>query len=285
MPQTKHQIESILAVAGISPRHRFGQNFMIDGNLVRLVAQAANIEPGDLVIEVGPGTGTLTAELLTRARRVLAVEIDRDLAQILQDTLGTDPKFHLIQGDALANKHTLNPALAAEIAAELAAGRRPKLVANLPYNIASPLVVELLIAGCGVLAFTVQREVADRLRAVPGGGAYGPLSVVTQLLAEVELLRTLPPQAFWPSPNIDSALVRLTRRPDPGGALAARAPALSRFVHAVFSSRRKTLRNALTKVVGPAAAEILAKLNLDPILRPENLTPQQFLAMFDATPG
>jgi 16S rRNA A1518/A1519 N6-dimethyltransferase RsmA/KsgA/DIM1 with predicted DNA glycosylase/AP lyase activity len=268
MSQTKHEILALLAEAGTEPRHRFGQNFMIDQNLVRIVADAGRIEPGDLVIEVGPGTGTLTDELLARVApggRVVAVEIDRDLAGLLRTRFAGRADFTLIEGDALAGKHQLNAELLAVLASlRVGAGRdnpkhlsachpersegslvprseealrfaqgdglKPsvfkdlptdagssgfaspvKLVANLPYNIASPLVIELLIAGVGLLAFTVQKEVADRLRAPAGSDDYGPLSVMAQLLARVQVMRTLPPQAFWPAPNIDSALACLIR--------------------------------------------------------------------------
>jgi 16S rRNA (adenine1518-N6/adenine1519-N6)-dimethyltransferase len=258
---------------------------MIDGNLLRLVAEAGEVGPEDLVIEVGPGTGSLTAELLARGRRVVAVEIDRDLAGILREQFGGGGKFHLIEGDALAGKHAINPALATEIAGEIAAGRRPKLVANLPYNIASPLVIELLIVGCGLLAFTVQREVAQRMRARAGAADYGPLSVMAQLLADVELLRVLPAKAFWPAPKVESALMRLKRRED--AVTPDRAGPLGLFVHAIFSSRRKTLRNALARAVpdfdaGVDVEAIIAGLGLAAEVRPEVLTPGQFLGLFEA---
>src|SRR5437764_9850006 len=118
--QTKQQIQALLAQAGLSPRHRFGQNFMIDQNLLRLVADAGNPGPGDTVIEVGPGTGTLTEELLARGARVIAVEIDRDLAATLRERLANEPRFELIEGDALAGKHGLNEQLLARINASTA---------------------------------------------------------------------------------------------------------------------------------------------------------------------
>src|SRR3954449_12011068 len=243
MSQTKHEIQAILSSAGTEPRHRFGQNFMIDQNLVRIVADAGELDPNDTVIEVGPGTGTLTEELLARAGRVIAVEIDRDLAAMLRQRFGENQKFTLIEGDALAGKHELNR----DLIGSLTAGQRPasftKLVANLPYNIASPLVIELLIAGVDLLAFTVQKEVADRLRAGANDDAYGPLSVMAQLLSRVEVLRTLPPQAFWPPPKIESSLVRMRRANQLG--TKQRAQDFSRFLHEVFSARRKTLRKAM----------------------------------------
>ena len=275
MAQTKQQIQALLADAGSSPRHRFGQNFMIDGNLVRLVADAGQIAAGDVVIEVGPGTGTLTEELLSRGAEVVAVEIDRDLAAMLRARHAQTPRFTLIEGDALAGKHEINRELAERIASARGDGRAVKLVANLPYNIASPLVIELLIAGVGLLAFTVQKEVADRLRGNPDSGDYGPLTVMAQLLAKVEVLRTLPPQAFWPAPKIESALVRMTRDDQ----LGADAPAVGTFVQQLFAARRKTLRKALSQM-DLDAARLLASLGIDPQLRPERLTPPQCLELF-----
>ncbi len=275
MAQTKQEIQALLAQAGSRPRHRFGQNFMVDQNLVRIVADAGQIEPGDLVIEVGPGTGTLTEELLSRDARVVAVEIDRDLAELLHQRLGGREVFTLIEGDALLGKHALNPQLAHVIQAALVEKRAVRLVANLPYNIASPLVIELLIAGVRLLAFTVQREVADRLRASPGTDEYGPLTVMAQLLARVQVLRALPPQAFWPAPRIESSIVRMVRD-DRLGALAA---PFGRFVHQLFSSRRKTLRKGLAQM-DLDAARLLEMTRIDPQLRPEDVAPEQLLVLF-----
>lgn len=274
MSQTKQQILSILAEAGSRPRHCFGQNFMIDQNLVRLIAAAGNPRPGDLVIEVGPGTGTLTEELLASGADVLAVEIDRNLAGVLRQRFADRPNFRLIEGDALAGKHALAPALADAIGA--AAGRPIKLIANLPYNIASPLIIELLRAGVGELVFTVQKEVAQRLAAGTQDDAYGPLSVMAQLLAKVDILRTLPPQAFWPAPAIESALVRLLR----DDRLGAAAGAFSQWLASLFAARRKTLRKALTQLGYDPVA--LQRLGIDPMLRPEALVPEQLLQLFRA---
>jgi 16S rRNA (adenine1518-N6/adenine1519-N6)-dimethyltransferase len=272
--QTKHQIQAILAQAGAGPRHRFGQNFMIDQNLVRAVADAGEIRAEDVVIEVGPGTGTLTEELLSRGAKVVAVEIDRDLAAALRERFKNEVRFELIEGDALAGKHKLNPALLQIITKQ----QNTKLVANLPYNIASPLIIEMLIAGVELLAFTVQREVADRLRAHENDDAYGPLSVMAQLLSRVEVLRTLPPQAFWPAPKIESALVRMRRANRLGR--AERAQQFSQFLHEIFSARRKTLRKAIERAKISAAT--LSGLGIDPQLRPENLSPMQFLQLYEA---
>jgi len=281
MSQTKHEIQSLLAAAGSHPRHRFGQNFMIDQNLVRLVADAGGLTEHDLAIEVGPGTGTLTEELLARAAKVLAVEIDRDLAALLRNRFADNPSFTLIEGDALAGKHELNPDLSAAIRSAADQRLRPKLVANLPYNIASPLIIDLLLAGVELLAFTVQKEVAHRLRAKPGTEDYGVLSAMAQLLSRVEILRTLPPQAFWPAPRIESALVRMSRDDRLG---PARAAPFHGFVQQLFSMRRKTLRKGLSEA-GYPAEELLSRRGIDPQWRVEQLSPEDLLRLFDAAAG
>jgi 16S rRNA (adenine1518-N6/adenine1519-N6)-dimethyltransferase len=269
--QTKTEIQALLDSIGGSPRHRFGQNFMIDQNLVRLVAESASLTREDTVIEVGPGTGTLTEELLERAGKVIAVEIDRNLAQLLRDRFGADDRFELIEGDALAGKHALNSSIVERIT------KRTKLVANLPYNIASPLVIEMLIAGVELLCFTVQKEVADRLRAKENDDAYGPLSVMASLLSKVEVRRTLPPQAFWPAPKIESALVRMTR----DDRIGADASAFGAFVHQLFSFRRKTLKRALANAgFDESGVAAINALQLDSQARPENLSPAQVHQLF-----
>ena len=249
---------------------------MIDQNLVRAVADAGELSAGDCAIEVGPGTGTLTEELLERAGQVIAVEIDRDLASLLRQSLGGRPNFRLIEGDALAGKHELNPELLFVVTEARNSGRRVKLVANLPYNIASPLVIGMLLAGADLLAFTVQKEVAQRLAAKRGGGDYGPLSVMAQMLSRVELLRTLPPQAFWPAPKIESALVRLSRQ----DRLGPKARPFGGFVHSLFSFRRKTLRRALAQA-GYDADCVLATSGFDGNRRAEEFAPEELLRLFD----
>jgi 16S rRNA (adenine1518-N6/adenine1519-N6)-dimethyltransferase len=227
-----------------------------------------------VVIEVGPGTGTLTEELLASpAARVVAVEIDRDLAKLLRERFAGEPRFQLIEGDALSGKHELNHELHSTITQ---AKGEVKLVANLPYNIASPLVIDLLLAGVSTLAFTVQKEVAARFGAQAGSDDYGPLTVMAQLLAHVETLRTLPPQAFWPAPKIESALVRMQRN----DRLGERANDFGRFVQKLFSARRKTLRKSMAIGGIENVDEVLSSLQLDGQRRPEEFTPEELLRLF-----
>ncbi|HEY7120807.1 MAG TPA: rRNA adenine dimethyltransferase family protein, partial [Tepidisphaeraceae bacterium] len=218
---------------------------------------------------------------------------------VLRERFAGHERFELIEGDALAGTHAVNGELLARIREESSpcplvrvpgegeearTEPRPpglvKLVANLPYNIASPLVIELLIAGVDLLAFVVQKEVADRLKAREGSDDYGPLSVMAQMLSRVEVLRRLPPAAFWPAPKIDSALVRMVR----ADRLGERAGEFSVFVHKVFSARRKTLRKALSQA-GFNANAVIGKVGLDPQRRAEELPPETFIAMFEAAWG
>ena len=303
MSQTRKQIEAALTEAGSHPRKQFGQNFMVDQNLVRLVAQAGELSRDDVVIEVGPGTGTLTEELLELAGRVIAVEIDRDLASMLRKKFSDRTNFELSEGDALDGKHAINPKLIELLGATVGTPPVPlvpivrdsetharteyrpwhpdlrfKLVANLPYNIASPLVIELLTIGCELLAFTVQKEVGERLKSQPNTDGYGPLSVMAQLLGSVEVLRTLPPSAFWPPPKIDSALVRIRAHKEIPLS-RNQVASFSQFIHRLFSYRRKTLRRAL--IESDINADIvLEKTKLDPSCRSETLTLDQLLALF-----
>lgn len=278
LAQTKHDIQAILEAAGSHPRHRFGQNFMIDQNLVRIIAGAGQCKAGELVIEVGPGTGTLTEELLATGAKVLAVEIDRDLAEQLRQRFATQAEageFVLLEGDALAGKHDLNPALLDSIRAAHVAKMPVKLVANLPYNVASPLVIDLMLEGVQRLAFTVQKEVGQRMKAGAGAELYGPLSVICQYLAAVTIERTLPPGAFWPPPKIDSALIVLNVK----SPIPADAAAFSRFVSSVFAYRRKTLKRALAE----SGFEIVHPEETDAALgtvRVETLSPGELHALF-----
>ncbi len=226
--QTLSEIRALLAAAGLSPQHRFGQNFLIDLNLMRKLVAAAELSPGDVVLEVGPGTGSLTELLLDAGVRVVAVEIDRGFQAILRERLGTNQRFTLVQGDALAGKHRVNPLVlhALEQARsphrpEADAPRLPpgaggayKLVANLPYQIATPLLMDLLLATPAFerLTCTIQKEVAERLVAAPRTEAYGTASVMVQLMADVTAHAILPPTVFWPRPQVESAMVTIRPR-------------------------------------------------------------------------
>ncbi len=210
VPQTLSEIRGLLASRGLSPRHALGQNFLIDHNLLRRLVDESGVGAGDLVLEVGPGTGTLTEELLARGCEVIACELDRGLAGLLRNRLGNEARFTLVEGDCLEGKRALSGALAGALA-----GRPFTLVANLPYGSATPLMLTLLVdhPECRAMFATIQREVADRLAARPGSKAYGPLAVVASLLARVRTVAALAPECFWPRPEVTSAMVAIERTP------------------------------------------------------------------------
>jgi len=256
-------IKSLLAARGIRPKHRLGQNFLHDHNALRILLAAAMVEPGETILEVGPGTGTLTECLLQAGARVVACELDRDMAAIIRDRLGT--RITLVQGDCLADKHHLNPALLAAL------GSGPfRLVANLPYAAATPLIATLLESHpqCQGIVATIQREVADRLTAQPGTGEIGPLTVMAQLLATVERVALLKPGSFWPPPEVTSAIVHIRpRRPRPD-----LPPELTGLVERSYQQRRKQLRNTL----GP---DFPFPEGFDPSRRPETLAPIEWITL------
>ncbi|MFZ2874650.1 MAG: 16S rRNA (adenine(1518)-N(6)/adenine(1519)-N(6))-dimethyltransferase RsmA [Phycisphaerales bacterium] len=232
--QTLAEIKDLLASAGLSPRHAFGQNFLIDHNLIRRLVDASGVAAGDTVLEIGPGTGTLTDELLDRGCRVVAGEIDRGLCALLRDRYA-GRAFTLVEGDCLASKHALNP----DLLGALGPGHF-RLVANLPYGAATPVMLSLLadIPACTGLFVTIQREVADRLMARPSTKDYGTISVLAQAVAEVRLLATLPAECFWPRPDVTSAMIGMTRLTSP---LTSRPRALADFCQGLFEKRRKQL--------------------------------------------
>lgn len=267
MPQTLSQIKSLLASHGLRPKHRLGQNFLHDHNQMSKILAAAELTPGERVLEVGPGTGALSEQLLDRGAELVAVEIDADLEPILRHVLAPyGNRAQLIVGDVLANKHALNPQIFERL------GDQPfKLVANLPYQIASPLLMNLLIdhPQMTLAVVMVQREVADRLTAGPGGKDYGPLGVMAQAMCHVERIATLPPSCFWPRPQVNSAVVRLRRRDEP---LTDDPHQLARALRRLFAHRRKQLGTVLGR-------QTPLPEGVDPRARPETLSVEQIIAL------
>lgn len=278
MAQTLTDIKTLLASHGLHPKKRFGQNFLHDGNHMRRIMEAADVRPGELILEVGPGTGALSERLLEAGARVLAVEIDRDMEPILLERLAPfADRFQLHVGDILASKHTLNPDVIQLLRAfpdtrhPVSDARPFKLIANLPYNIASPLLVNLAVdhPGMTTAVIMIQREVADRITAKPGGKDYGPLSVILQAVCDVDIVGTLSPACFWPAPKVASAVVRLVRRANP---VTDDPATLSRVLQTLFQKRRKQIGAILGR-------ERPLPNGIDPGARPESLSVEQFVAL------
>jgi len=258
--QTQSDIKAILNARGLSPKHRFGQNFLVDQNLLKKLVDASGVGEGSLVLEIGPGTGTMSEEILARGAELIAIELDRDLAAHLREHLAASPRFTLIEGDCLDGKRALN----ADALARL--GERAfTLVANLPYQAASPVMaICASMPSCRGQFVTIQREVGDRLRARPGTGEYGPLTIIVQAFCEVEQIAVLSPGCFWPPPEVTSAMLAL--RPRTAPALPpAEADAFGAFVHTLFSKRRKQLGAILGRARDWPDG-------IDPNARPESLS-------------
>ncbi len=255
--QTKSEIRALLADRGLAPQHRFGQNFLIDLNLMRKVVSVSGAASTDVLLEVGPGTGSLTELLLETGARVLASEIDRGLQELLAQRLAGNPRFSLLRGDALRRKNALNDELIEKLQSTVPeSGGVYRLVANLPYSIATPLISELLLLepAFATLTCTIQKEVGRRLVAGPGDAEYGALSVVAQTLAEIELVGDLPPEAFWPQPQVHSVLVHACCRPRT--TLPVRDPAFFRtFVRNGFLHPRKKVAKQAAKWPTPLRVE------------------------------
>ncbi len=288
--QTLSFLQKRFEETGIRPRIKYGQNFLIDLNLLDLLFEAAEVSDRDVVLEVGTGTGSLTAMLAQRAAAVVTVEIDSQMFQLASEELYRFDNVVMLQVDALKNKNRLNPEVLDAVAKQLAAapGRQLKLVANLPYNIATPLVSNLLREDCPPrsMTMTIQKEVAERITAAPGGKDYGALSIWVQSQCRAELLRVLPPSVFFPRPKVDSAFLRITLDDSLRGRIPDRA-FFHEFVRAMFLHRRKFLRSELLSVVKgqldkPEVDAILERLNLDGGIRAESLGVDAFLALCEA---
>jgi 16S rRNA (adenine1518-N6/adenine1519-N6)-dimethyltransferase len=259
--QTLSEIRAMLNERGIRPRKSLGQNFLIDQNLIRRLVDASGAAAGDLVLEIGPGTGTLTEELLARGCRVVACELDDALAALLADRLADEPRFTLVRGDCLAGKRALNPSLAEAV------GDGPfRLVANLPYGAGTPLLLVLMSRFANWRSFhvTVQREVGERLLAGPGEEAYGSISVVAALSARLERIATLGPACFWPRPGVESVMIGGPRLDHPGLDLAA----VAETAQVLFTQRRRLVGRACRNL-GLALPE-----GIDPGTRVCALTPE-----------
>ena len=268
--QTISYLRKRMHEVGIQPDRRHGQNFLIDLNLIELIASSAHLNKSDVVLEVGTGMGSLTGLMAPYAGHVVTVEIDADLAQLAQAELADYSNITFLQQDVLRNKNNIHEivrdtvhAKVHEVSAQAVDGGKLKLVANLPYNIATPLISNLLHWETmpHMMVVTIQKELADRIMAQPSTKDYSSLSIWVQSLAEVEMVRELPPTVFWPQPKVDSAIIRIS----PQQEKRSQIPDLGfyhRFVRALFFHRRKFLRSVLNS----AFKTELEKSDVDAVL-------------------
>jgi 16S rRNA (adenine1518-N6/adenine1519-N6)-dimethyltransferase len=292
--------------AGIRPQTRHGQNFLIDLNLLRVLFDAAHLEPGDVVLEVGTGTGALTCLMAPRVAHVVTVEIDPRLFQLAREELAQAPgpraetaegparppnggwsNVTMLNLDALQGKHRFAPAVLEAVRKQLGPGRQFKLVANLPYSVATPVLTNALALDQPprTMTVTIQKELAERILASPCSKDYGALSVWIQCQCRVKLVRVIPPQAFWPRPKVESAMVHIEL--DDGLRARVRAPEFfHQFVRSLFLHRRKFLRSGLLGAYKAMLSkgdidQIMASLALPGDARAEQLAVPALLALSD----
>jgi 16S rRNA (adenine1518-N6/adenine1519-N6)-dimethyltransferase len=248
-----------LSSHGLSPRRSLGQNFVVDPNTVRRIARLADVGPGDRVVEIGAGLGSLTQALAETGADVLALEIDRSLVPLLRENTSGNDNVTVVEADARRTDWL-----------DLLGVDRWALVANLPYNVATPLVADLLddVPAVERMLVMVQREVGERLAARRRSAAYGAVSVKVAYWATASVAGFVPPTVFHPRPNVESALVRVVRRPEPAVGPEVDRDWLFTLVRAGFAQRRKMLRGALRKLVAPDA---FAAAGIDPTARAEEL--------------
>jgi 16S rRNA (adenine1518-N6/adenine1519-N6)-dimethyltransferase len=289
--QTASYLSRRLAAAGLRPVSHYGQNFLIDLNLVDLIARSAELCETDVVLEIGTGVGSLTSRLSDQAGAVLTVEIDENLHRLASEELGGRPNVRLIHGDALRNKNSLRDDLMNQIREamdRIGDGARFMLVANLPYNIATPIIGNLLheTPSPSRMVVTIQKELGDRMTASPGSKDYGALSVWVQSLCEVEVVRVLPPTVFWPRPKVHSAILRLDAVPQ----WRERFVDLKYFhqtVRSLFFHRRKFLRSVVISAMKgrmekATVDQVLVELGHDATSRAEQLTVEQIQQLAEA---
>ncbi len=265
---------------GFDFQKKFGQNFLIDEHVLDKIISAAEITKEDFVLEIGPGIGTMTQRLAEAAREVAAVEIDRNLIPILQETLAEHDNVTIINKDVLKLD-------IAELAREKNGGRPIKVVANLPYYITTPIIMSLFESGVPLSSITVmvQKEVALRMQAQPGTKDYGALSLAVQYYAEPYLAANVPQNCFIPRPNVGSAVIRLARYAEPPVHVKDEK-LMFRLIRASFNQRRKTLLNGLKNSPELSFSreeilEALARAGLPENVRGETLTLEQFAALAD----
>ena len=277
MALTPATIPALLARHGLRPSRALGQNFLADPNTARRIARLAQIESGDRVLEIGPGIGSLTVALLEAGAVLTVLELDEHVIPALEETVGANA-VRIVRGDALAVDFA--EVLGARVG-DQAVGERPWcMVSNLPYNVATPIVMRLLesVPTIASMLVMVQREVGERMAAGPGTKVYGGVSVKIAYYGHARVVGIVPPSVFVPVPKVDSALVRIVRHSEPPVAVPSEAQ-LFALVRAGFGQRRKMLRGALRAELGENVERILESANIDGRARAETLTLEQWAAL------
>jgi 16S rRNA (adenine1518-N6/adenine1519-N6)-dimethyltransferase len=276
--------------AGIRPQSRHGQNFLIDLNLLDVLLDAAALTANDVVLEVGTGLGSLTARMAELAAAIVTVEIDPRMSQLAAEELVDFGNVTMLLQDALKNKNHIEPVVLEAVRKKVAEapGRQFKLVANLPYNVATPLLSNLLLADPPPVSMTatIQKELAERITAAPGTKDYSALSIWMQAMCDVHIVRTLPPQVFWPRPKVHSAIVQIVPSSEKRGRIVDPAQ-FHQFVRSLFLHRRKFLRGVLIGVLEAefdkrAVDDLLAAFSFPTDVRAEQLDVETLVALSNA---
>ncbi len=277
MALTPATIPALLARHGLRPSRALGQNFLADPNTARRIARLAQIESGDRVLEIGPGIGSLTVALLEAGARVTALELDGLVIPALEETVGANP-VRIVRGDALAVDFA--DVLGATGGDQSGDSRPWCMVSNLPYNVATPIVMRVLqsVPRIASMLVMVQREVGERMAAGPGTKVYGGVSVKIAYYGHARVVGIVPPSVFVPAPKVDSALVRIVRHAEPPVVVPSEAR-LFALVRAGFGQRRKMLRGALRVELGENVEHLLELANIDGRARAETLTLEQWAAL------
>lgn len=288
--QTLSFLAKTLERAGLQPKTKYGQNFLVDLNLLNILIDGAQLEARDVVLEIGTGLGSLTKTMATQAGRVITVEVDRDLQALAGKELKAFSNVQMLSCDALRNKNHLRDEVldAVRLAMEQVPDARFKLVANLPYNVATPIISNLLMVEPRVerMVVTIQKELGDRITAKPSCKDFSALTVWMQSQCDCEILRILPPTVFWPQPKVDSAILCIRTNESKRKRIADLA-FFHNKVRALFFHRRKYLRSQVATALQdeldkPEVDTVLESLNLSPSLRAEQLSVEEIIRLLEA---
>ncbi|MGR3174087.1 MAG: 16S rRNA (adenine(1518)-N(6)/adenine(1519)-N(6))-dimethyltransferase RsmA [Candidatus Scalindua sp.] len=299
-PHTKSMLKLLFEERGIRIKKQWGQNFLIDQNLLQFIAKTAELSRNDVVLEIGAGTGALTRLLAQKAEHVFAVELDRKLFQILEETLKDYNNVTLINKDILKSKHHIQPEIVEAISDHISTADFPspsagdscvKIIANLPYYISTPVIIDLLqeVLPIKTMVLTLQRDTTNRMVARPGTKSYGVLSIMTRLFAEVKVLKKLPPEVFWPAPLVESAIVKMTVNRHTYADRIRDYQSFQDVIRAIYVSRRKTLSNSLLSLCSSHGIKkngtrqdlmtILERVGISPDSRGEELEVEKLIEL------
>ena len=254
-PHTKSMLKALFEERGVRVKKQWGQNFLIDQNLLQFIVKAAELSHNDVVLEIGTGTGSLTRLLAQNARHVFAVELDRRLFEIMEETLKDYNNVTTFNMDILKSKHRIHPKIVEAVSnyihvAPSSENLTVKVVSNLPYYISTPVIIDLLqeVLPIKTMILMLQRDTTDRMKAQPGTRNYGVLSIMTKLFSDVKVLKKLPPDVFWPVPLVDSAIVKMTVNRHRYADKIRNFQNFQDVIHAIYVSRRKTILDSLSSL-------------------------------------